>query len=161
MKTSQLFLVLLALGFTACTAKVDAIAPGIVIPPGTSGVDLTAYNGTWKTGCVAQNSFFYSSTTLVLLNGSYKLQTAVYDNNDCSNVVSQQPDDAGTFTISSGDPSAILEIDMFAPREGGATQIYRDLIKIEGNSFFLGDETTMNAEGRPTKIDYTKPYLRQ
>lgn len=159
MKTSHIFLTCLVVALSSCNVKLDGKTDAVAVDPTPQTAPATVLNGTWKTGCVAQHSFF-SKSVVTIDSNNYQNTTGVYSDAACQVPVFAEQKSAGTFQLRQR-TDGIYEIDMYSDLGNGASQIFYDIIQYGGDRFFMGDTTNVNGSDRPTKIDQTKPFIKQ
>lgn len=164
MKTSQVLIsslsLLLSFSQMACSAKITSESPAADDPkPLTGGFDINTANGTWSTGCFVEKTGFASQTVLTISNASFDISVKYFKSNIC-----QDPDiqfsyeNKGLIVVQqeSTSEAGSFEVDLRTDQGGGVTTIEKDLVRLENNELYLGDQSAPKNGVYPSKVDRLK-----
>lgn len=169
MKTSQFFLVALLIivtnGLAACTAKVEG--PDVVADltgggQTAPGFDVNALNGTWSTGCVAETWGGSTNASFTLSGGAYQSTAKVYSGSTCAAGNLQQTQNTqGKFVMvsESSTEGGSYNVDI-EEQKSGYVQIISELVRVEGNNMYFGDDSAPYNGMYPSKVDKSRAYKK-
>lgn len=171
MTTSQVKSIIAALflgTLSACSAKIDATSDGggggtnTPFENPTSEPTLTDPTGNWDSGCVVYYDGKARRTYLAIAQGKFSSRVLLYSSNACvqSDFLNEELS-SGNFKMigASGAENGSYKVDIETVDEG-MTFTMRDLVRIEKTRLFLGDFTSPQVDGYPSRTDRSQPYTK-
>lgn len=163
MKTSQLIVLALAsitlMTNVACQVDLQAVDDNAVFDDNGNPVKL---DGIWETGCIADpNSSAYMEGKLQFSDKDVKSEMKVFNDSTCSQVFYTDTAE-GTFKVGvkSANLPGAYEVDYSLTFADGRKATYYDIVKIEGDTMFLGTYKGMNPQSRPISVDRSIGYKK-